>query len=94
MKRLDGHGWKMLMDCLAGRGISLPATASKFKSSHLWYISLYTCTEQFRMSLSQMEAIQEKFLRMMFHTWCIQSSVCMTNDILDEGKSPAVLAQS
>lgn len=89
-----GHGWKMLMDCLsAGRGISLPATANASSKVATFGIYHYILVrEQFRMSLSQMEAIQEKFLRMMFHTWCIQSSVCMTNDILDEGKSPAVIS--
>ena len=86
-----GEGWKMLMDCLsAGRGVSLPATAnatSKVATFGMYhYIKV---REQFRLSLSQMESIQEKFLRMMVQTWIIQSSIAMTNDILDEGKSPA-----
>ena len=89
-----GEGWKMLMDCLsAGRGVSLPATAnatSKVATFGMYhYIKV---REQFRLSLSQMESIQEKFLRMMVQTWIIQSSIAMTNDILDEGKSPAVIS--
>ena len=89
-----GNGWKMLMDCLsAGRGISLPATANATSKVATFGIFHYMkVREQFRMSLSEMEAIQEKFLRMMYHTWIIQSSVNMTNDILDEGKSPAVIS--
>mgnify|MGYP001969183938 CR=1 FL=1 len=39
-----------------------------------------------------MEAIQEKFNRMIYHTWIIQSAVSLTNDILDEGNSPAVIS--
>jgi len=89
-----GNGWKMLMECLsAGRGISLPATAnasSKVATFGLFhYIQL---REQFKMSLQDMQAIQEKMVNMMFHTWIIQSSVAMTNDILDNGKSPAVIS--
>ena len=48
--------------------------------------------EQFKLSLSEMEGVQEKFLNMMYHTWIIQSSVKMTNDILDEGHSPSVIS--
>lgn len=89
-----GNGWKMLMDCLsAGRGISLPATANASSKVATFGIHHYIRTrEQFRLSLSDMEAIQEKFINMMKHTWMIQSSVEMTNDILDEGKSPAVIS--
>tara|TARA_B100001063_G_C16757978_1_gene554252 strand:+ start:180 stop:2114 length:1935 start_codon:yes stop_codon:yes gene_type:complete len=89
-----GNGWKMLMDCLsAGRGISLPATANASTKVATFGIHHYIrARKQFRLSLSEMEAIQEKFIAMMKHTWIIQSSVEMTNDILDEGKSPAVIS--
>ena len=39
-----------------------------------------------------MEAIQEKFLNMVYHTWIIPSSVDLMNDILDDNKHPAVLS--
>ena len=89
-----GNGWKMLMECLsAGRGISLPATAnasSKVASFGIFhYIKV---RHQFKLPLSGMEAIQEKFNQMIFNTWIIQSSVALTNDILDHGNSPAVLS--
>ena len=89
-----GNGWKMLMDCLsAGRGVSLPATANASSKVATFGVYHYIkAREQFRLSLSKMQAIQEKFVNMMFHTWIIQSSVSMTNDILDEGKSPAVVS--
>lgn len=89
-----GNGWKMLMECLsAGRGVSLPATANASSKVSTFGIYHYIkVRNQFKMTLSNMEAIQEKFLRMMFHTWIIQSSVAMTNDILDSGKSPAVIS--
>ena len=89
-----GQGWKMLMECLAaGRGISLPATANASSKVSTFGIFHYMKTrEQFKMPLSSMEAIQEKFLRMFYHTWVIQSSIEMTNDILDSGKTPSVIS--
>ena len=71
-----GNGWKMLMDCLsAGRGISLPATANATSKVATFGIFHYMkVREQFRMSLSEMEAIQEKFLRMMYHTCLLYTS--------------------
>jgi len=89
-----GEGWKMLMECLsAGRGVSLPATANA--SSKVAAFGMYhyiQIRDQFRMPLSKMEAIQEKMNNIFYHTWVIQSSVALTNTILDDGNSPAVLS--
>ena len=89
-----GNGWKMLMECLsAGRGVSLPASANA--SSKVASIGIYNyikIREQFKLPLMKMEAIQEKFNRMIMDTWIILSSVKLTNDILDSGKSPAVIS--
>ncbi len=89
-----GNGWKMLMDCLsAGRGISLPATANaSSKVATFGMINYVKVREQFKMSLSNMEAIKEKINSMVFNTWIIQSGISMTNDILDDGNSPAVIS--
>lgn len=89
-----GEGWKMLMDCLsAGRGISLPATANaSSKVSSFGIINYIKVRTQFNMPLSKMEAIQEKVNDMVLNTWIIQSSIDLTNDILDEGNSPAVIS--
>ena len=89
-----GNGWKMLMDCLsAGRGISLPATANaSSKVATFGMINYIKVREQFKMPLSNMEAIQEKINSMVFNTWIIQSGVSMTNDILDDNNSPAVIS--
>ena len=89
-----GNGWKMLMECLsAGRGVSLPATANASSKAVTFGIYNYIqVREQFKMPLSNMEAIQEKFVNMVVNTWIIQSAVELTNDILDEGTSPAVIS--
>jgi acyl-CoA dehydrogenase len=89
-----GKGWEMLMACLsAGRGISLPATANA--SSKVASFGIYhyiQAREQFKMPLLKMEAIQEKFNNMIYNTWIIQSSISLTNDIIDSGKSPSVIS--
>ena len=89
-----GNGWQMLMDCLsAGRGISLPATANaSSKVATFGIINYAKVRTQFNMPLSKMEAIKEKINSMVFNTWIIQSSIDLTNDILDSGNSPAVLS--
>lgn len=89
-----GNGWKMLMECLsAGRGVSLPATANASSKVAAFGIHHYIqIREQFKMPIGKMEAIQEKVNKIFFHTWIIQSSVDMTNDILDNGEHPAVLS--
>ena len=89
-----GNGWKMLMECLsAGRGISLPATANASSKVATYGIMNYIkVRDQFNMPLASMEAIQEKMNNMVYNTWIIQSSVEMTNDILDSGSSPAVIS--
>ena len=89
-----GKGWKMLMECLAaGRGVCLPATANASSKVAAYGMHHYIqLRKQFKMPLQKMEAVQEKFNRIMYHTWIIQSSVEMTNDILDNGEHPAVLS--
>ena len=93
-KKNIGNGWKMLMECLsAGRGISLPATANaSSKVSSYGIFNYIKIRDQFNMPLENMEAIKEKFNNMIYNTWIIQSSVDMTNDILDAGNSPAVIS--
>ena len=89
-----GEGWKMLMDCLsAGRGISLPATANaSSKVATFGILNYIQIRKQFKMPLADMEAIQEKVNKMVLDTWVIQSSIELTNTILDNGDSPAVLS--
>ena len=89
-----GNGWKMLMECLsAGRGISLPATANaSSKVASFGIINYIKVRDQFGIKLKDMEAIQEKLNKMVLNTWIIQSSVKMTNDILDSGCSPSVIS--
>ena len=89
-----GHGWKMLMECLAaGRAVSLPATAlASSKVSTYGIFNYANHRKQFNIPLMKMQGVNYKFLDMVYHTWIIQSSVHMTNTLLDNGEKPAVLS--
>ena len=88
-----GSGWKMLMECLAvGRGVSLPATSNGSSKLMTYAIMNYIQhRHQFKIPIGKMEAIQEKFMSMFYHTWLIQASVAYTNFILDSGSVPSVI---
>ena len=89
-----GNGWKMLMECLAaGRGICLPATAKA--SSNVAMVGIYNYAshrKQFKMPILKMEGVQQKIADMAYHTWIINASVEMTNNLLDRGEKPAVIS--
>ena len=89
-----GNGWKMLMECLAaGRGICLPATANA--SSKVCTYSIFNYIKhrkQFNIPLIKMEGVSNKFSNMIYNTWLIQTSIAMTNDILDQNNKPAVIS--
>lgn len=89
-----GKGWKMLMECLAaGRGICLPATANASSKTCTYGIFNYIKhRKQFNIPLIKMEGVSNKFCEMLYQTWLIQSSIEMTNNILDQGNKPAVIS--
>jgi acyl-CoA dehydrogenase len=93
-QRNAGNGWKMLMEALAaGRGVCLPATANaSSKVSTVGVFEYAKHRKQFKMPLVKMEGVQDKLVEMLYHTWIIQSSVHMTNTILDYGEKPAVIS--
>lgn len=89
-----GKGWKMLMECLAaGRGISLPAS-SQGSTLTCWYgISGYAnLRQQFNLPLSKMQGVQEKLANISYHSWVTQTSIKLTNALLDCGEKPAVIS--
>ena len=89
-----GEGWKMLMECLAaGRGVCLPATAkasSNVSSLGVFYYAKHR--KQFKLPLLEMEGVQQKIADMFYHTWAINCSIALTNQLLDAGEKPAVLS--
>jgi len=89
-----GEGWKMLMECLAaGRGVSLPASALGSSWVSTYGVGGYAnIRKQFNIPLSKMQGVQEKLATMVYNSLLIDSSVRLTNAILDSGEKPAVLS--
>lgn len=89
-----GEGWKMLMECLAaGRGVSLPASALGSSIAVTYGVTGYSnLRRQFNIPLSKMQGIQEKLANMVYQTLLIDSSVKLTNAILDSGVKPSVIS--
>ena len=89
-----GEGWKMLMECLAaGRAVCLPGTAlasSKVSTWGTWQYAKHR--RQFNIPLRKMEGVNQKLLDMIYETWIIQSSVNLTNVLLEQGNKPAVIS--
>ena len=89
-----GNGWKMLMECLAaGRAVSLPAAAlasSKVASYGIYNYASHR--KQFKIPLIKMEGVNSKLVDMIYNTWVIQSSIHLTNYLLDSGERPSVIS--
>ena len=89
-----GHGWKMLMECLAaGRAISLPSSALASSLVSTYGVSGYAnIRKQFNIPLSKMQGVQEKLANMTYNTLLIDSALRLSNAILDSGEKPSVLS--
>ncbi len=89
-----GLGWKMLMECLAaGRAVCLPGTALSSSKVATWGVYQFgKHRKQFGIPLIKMEGVNEKWLDMLYQTWVIQSSVSLTNVLLERGDRPAVIS--
>lgn len=87
-----GHGWRMLMECLAiGRAISLPAlsTAAMQLAGHA--TGAYSrVRRQFNMQIGKFEGVEEVLGRMAGTTYMINAAREATLQMVDEGQRPAV----
>ena len=88
-----GHGWQMLMECLAaGRGISLPAQSTvaakltaRIASNHA------TVRKQFGMSIGRFEGIAEPLSRLAGFAYLLEAGRRYTLGALDSGVKPPVI---
>ncbi|MGV6851680.1 MAG: acyl-CoA dehydrogenase [bacterium] len=89
-----GHGWRMLMSCLAaGRAISLPAMATAGSQYAIFTSSAYAqLRRQFRVSVNQFEGIQEVLARMAASAYRCESARSLTLTAIDMGEKPVVLS--
>ncbi len=88
-----GHGWKMLMECLAaGRGVSLPAQSAggcklvtRVTSAHS------VIRQQFGVAIGSFEGVEEPLARIAGFTYALEAMRIFTVGALDKGMKPAVI---
>lgn len=88
-----GKGWQMLMESLSvGRGISLPSTSSGGMKLTAHVAGAYTTIrEQFGISISQFEGIQQELGQIAATTYMMDAARIFTIGAIDEGEKPAVI---
>ena len=89
-----GHGWKMLMECLAaGRGVSLPASSLGACLATTYGITGYaSLRKQFNIPIMKMEGVYERLYESMYNTLLIDFGIRLTNGVLDSGAKPSVIS--
>lgn len=92
--KMAGHGWKMLMQCLAaGRGISLPASACAAAEVAVRGVGAYaTVREQFDTPIGKFEGIEEPLARIGGYCYVMNAARTLTTAAIDAGEKPAVLS--
>jgi acyl-CoA dehydrogenase len=88
-----GHGWKMLMECLAaGRGISLPGTSTGGAQFVTRVAGAYAAVrKQFGLSIGRFEGIEEPLARIGGYTYLMDAARRYTCGALDSGNKPPVI---
>jgi acyl-CoA dehydrogenase len=89
-----GHGWRMLMECLAaGRSISLPALSVGAAQMATRICGAYaTVREQFDTPIGRFEGIEEPLARIGGMTYLMTAARDLTCGALDLGEKPSVLS--
>ncbi len=88
-----GRGWQMLMESLAaGRGISLPASATGGTKALARVVGAYAAVrQQFGTSIGNFEGVQEPLARIGGFAYLLEAVRRFTNGGLDSGAKPAVV---
>ncbi|MDF1655250.1 MAG: acyl-CoA dehydrogenase [Coxiellaceae bacterium] len=91
-KDMVGHGWRMLMECLAaGRGISLPSMVMGGARMGALASGVYShARRQFNTAIANFEGVEEVLTRIAGHAYMMDSVRCLTLSYLDVGEKPAV----
>ncbi|MFC1748638.1 acyl-CoA dehydrogenase [Pseudomonadota bacterium] len=89
-----GHGWRMLMECLAaGRSISLPSLsvgAGKLASRATGAYS--RIRTQFNMPIGKFEGVEEPLALIAANTYMMDAARTMTAGAVDLGEKPSVIS--
>jgi acyl-CoA dehydrogenase len=89
-----GHGWRMLMECLAaGRSISLPALSAGAAKLACRVTGAYARVRtQFKVPIGRFEGVQEALARMAGSTYLMEAARVMTVGAVDQGEQPSVIS--
>lgn len=89
-----GHGWRMLMECLAaGRSISLPASSLGGMKLAARTCGAYSrVRKQFKMPIGKFEGVEEALARIAAHTYMADAARRFTALALDLGEKPSVIS--
>jgi acyl-CoA dehydrogenase len=93
-EKMVGHGWRMLMECLAaGRAISLPSSAAAGAKSLLRNSSAYArVRKQFDFPIGRMEGLQEPLARMVENAYVNEAARGVTASMVSRGEKPSVIS--
>jgi acyl-CoA dehydrogenase len=89
---MAGHGWRMLMECLAaGRSISLPASSTGAVKVISYVTGAYArIRHQFSLPIGRFEGIQEVLARIAGRTYIIDAARSFAASCIDQGEKPAI----
>lgn len=89
-----GHGWKMLMECLAaGRSISLPAQSTGGSKMVMRVAGAYAMVrKQFGLSIGKFEGIEEVLARIGGMTYVLEAMRSFTCGAVNSGFKPSVIS--
>ena len=93
-EKMVGHGWRMLMECLAaGRAISLPSSSAAGAKSLLRNTSAYArIRKQFDLPIGKMEGLEEPLARMVENAYVIEAARGVTASMVSRGEKPSVIS--
>jgi acyl-CoA dehydrogenase len=91
---MAGHGWRMLMECLAaGRAISLPSTAVGMGKLAVRTTGGYArIRRQFKTPIGFFEGIEEPLARMGGNLYLMDSVRMVTAAAIDRGEKPSLIS--
>ncbi len=89
-----GHGWRMLMNCLAaGRSISLPASSVGGSKLAARITGAYGRVRvQFKTPIGRFEGVEEALARIGGNTYMMDAARVMTAGAVDLGEKPSVIS--
>lgn len=88
-----GHGWQMLVECLAaGRGVSLPAVSAATGKHCFMVTGAYAkLRKQFGLSIGKFEGVATALARIGGYTYLMESTRVLTLGAIDQKHKPSVV---